>query len=668
MKKRTQDYTNESITQLEGAERVRRAPGIMFGTEDLQGAFHCVKEIIGNSLDEARGGYGDIIKVKLYKDGSISVADNGRGVPMDYNPKEKRYNWDLVFNELYAGGKYDNKNEAYKYSIGLHGVGATAVQYTSKFFDVTSVRDGYKYHKRFELGSPVGTELEKEPSEEHTGTTIHWLIDDTVFLDTNITFDMIYDYCESQAHLNKVTFEIEDENTGNTVRIEGKGVVNYLEQELGDKVLDTITDASEDSGVVYKGKNKEVKDEYNVKCQVALVFTEETTPIDLFFHNTANILTGRHPEAFNNAITNYLKRTLNNKTIRKQDYKDYISTAITTYSDKTVYSNQVKDGISSQYVYDIIYNTITRLLETEEAKGNEALKTFVENVEDNIAIREKAKIAAENEKIARKTKNRKKKAEKYVDCQSNKPAEKELLIVEGDSALGACKVARDSKFQAILPVRGKTLNCFKVKLETILTNKVINDIITTLGCGVETNTADSSFDIKDLEFNKIIILTDADVDGYQIRVLLYTLFSRLMPELLRKGKVYVGETPLFEIELSKKESLFAYTIEEKDEILSDLKAKGKKYLRVNRSKGLGENNPEMLWNTTLNPETRRLRQLKIDVLEEEIQAFEDMLFGKDKEGKRKTYIYNELETGLENIELEENLVKEFQTDNNLNNI
>lgn len=647
------NYDNDSIKSLKGADRVRLKPGVMFGSDNIKGAFHTFKEIVGNSLDEARGGYGNVIDVIYHKDGAITVKDRGRGVPMGWNEKEQQWNWHLVFNELYAGGKYDGKDDAYKYSVGLNGLGAAAVQYVSEYFIVKSYKGHVMYMKEFMEGNPLDQDLyEEELEEEQYGTEIKWKIDNKVFRNTNFKFKDFVEYCEGQAHINNVTFNLKDEKTGEEVVIEGKGLEYYLTSQLGDKVVEVLTANDKAEGTEERGQH------YSAKCEVCLVITDEVESKEYYFHNTANMSTGVHIKATQDAILGFFRNLgkQNNVTIMPYDYKDYLSILVSSYSNITSFANQTKDGVDNQFIYDIIYKTITNLLEESMAKGFESVKTLSENVLNTAIARKKAKEFEAQERMIKKATKKKEKAEKYVDCKSNDPKEKELFIVEGDSALGSCKDARDGSFQALLPVRGKTLNCLKASIESVIENKIVKDIITTVGTGIDIGKGRGLFDINKLQFDKIIITTDADVDGYQIRVLLYTVFYRLMPELLRQGKVYIAETPLFEIELVKGKSRFAYTVDEKESILKELEEKGIKVKKIHRSKGLGENDKEMLWETTMNPRTRRLVQLSINPSDENVMKMTNMLFGLDSDSERKEYIFNRLKEGLIDLELEKQAV------------
>ena len=654
-KKLDTNYNDDSIKSLKGADRVRLRPGVMFGSDNIKGAFHTFKEILGNSLDEARGGYGKEIEVVYYKDGAISVRDYGRGVPMGWNQSEERWNWDLVFNELYAGGKYED-DEVYKFSVGLNGLGAAAVQYVSEYFVVESYQGDKMYKKEFAKGNPSDMKkpIEVTLDEEQHGTFIKWKIDNEVFRNTNFKFKDFLEYCEGQAHINEVNFTLTDERTGETARYEGKGIEYYLREQVGDNVIEVLQKKEKTEG--FEERNQR----YTAVCELCLAITEETESKQLFFHNTATMTTGYHIQAVQDAVSGFFKALgkKNGVTIMPYDYNDYLSILVSSYSNITSFANQTKDGVDNKFIYDLVKKTVSDLLEESVAKGLNSMNVLMENVVNAAIARKKAKELESQERLIRKTTGGKKvKAEKYVDCRSNDPKEKELFILEGDSALGSCKNARDSKFQALLPVRGKTLNCLKAPIEQVLENKVIKDLITTLGCGVDIGGSEDLFDINKLQFDKVILTTDGDVDGFQIRVLLYTVFYRLMPELLRKGKVYVAETPLFEIVLGGKDgSVFAYSVEEKNKILADLEKKGKRFKKIHRSKGLGENTKEMLWMTTMNPETRRLVPLTMDIVEENVVKMSNMLFGNDNDNERKDYIFEMLSEGLVDLEVENSVV------------
>ena len=651
------NYDDNSIKSLKGAERVRMRPGVMFGSDDIKGAFHTFKEIIGNSTDEGRSGYGDLIEVVYYTDGSISVRDYGRGVPMGWNESEGRYNWDLIFNELYAGGKYETDGENYKYSVGLNGLGAASTQYTSEWFIVESFKEDKIYRKEFKKGYPVDEEMSERPNDTgKTGTFIHWKVDNDVFPDTNFPFKMFKDYCEGQAHINSINFKVTDEHTGEVIFVEGEGVEKYLTNQLGDKVIETFSKKSKKEGVERNSK-------YSTECEVILSITEECNSKYMYFHNTANINTGVHISAVQDSINKFFKDLgkQNGVTIQPYDYNDYLSVAVSSYSNITSYANQTKDGVSNQFIYDIIYTTVEDILNEGVLKGKESIKTLIDNVIGAALARKKAKEIEAQERLVRKTtsNSRNKKPEKFVDCREKKPEKRELFIVEGDSAKGSCKLARDGSFQAILPIKGKIINCLKASIEDILGdggtgkdakkgNQEVLDIVSTVGTGVDLGNNSDLFDISKLKYNKIIICTDGDVDGFQIRCLLYTVFYRLMPQLLRDGYVYVAETPLFEL-ITNKGIFFAYSVAEKEKMVKEFPSKGIVIKKINRSKGLGENDPDMMWETTMNPETRRLVKLDIDVREQVVRDISNMLFGLDQYKERKEFIFEMLGQGLQDL-------------------
>lgn len=630
------EYGDSSIKSLKGADRVRERVNVMFGSDDLVGAFHSVVEIVGNSLDECRAGFGNKVEVTYDTDKRITIRDYGRGVPMGWNEAEQRYNWDLVFNELYAGGKYD-ANASYKYSIGLNGLGAAATQYTSKVFDVTSYTKDNISSMHFEEGNPVG-EFKVEPNTTgETGTYISWVVDDSIFSSTDFTAKMFMEYCETQAHISGVTIVLNDNMHNVHETYVGTTLYDYLASKVGKKEVESFIIKDNTFGVDEHGKN------YKAECEIVLMVTDEMTPVRMFFHNTATMknIEGYHHKAFNIAIADFFKEIGKNEGIKIQprDYEDYLSCIVSTYSNITSFYNQTKDAVSSTFIYYLIYNAIKKRLDLEYAKHNESIMSFVKNVTIAAQARVRAKQIEQAERQVKKqiTGAKRVKAEKFKDCAERDPAKRELYIVEGDSALGACKLARDSKFQALIPVQGKILNCLKASIERILENKVITDLTSTIGTGVDLGTS-NLFNIKKLQFDKIIICTDADVDGFQIRVLLYTMFYRLMPELLRTGHVYIADTPLFEIITGNNESHFAFNVEEKDKMLADFRNRGIRVKQINRSKGLGENTPEMMRKTTMLPESRKLIPLTIDIQDEIVRELSNVLFGNDYNKQRKEFV------------------------------
>ncbi|HHU91485.1 MAG TPA: DNA topoisomerase [Clostridiaceae bacterium] len=648
------NYGNESITSLKGADRVRLRPAVIFGSDGLEGCQHSFFEILSNSIDEAREGYGNLIRVIRHKDFSITIEDRGRGIPVDYNQKEERFNWELVYCELYAGGKYSNNTgENYEYALGLNGLGACATQYSSEYMDVTVYRDGYKYELHFEKGNNIGGLKKTKCNYEHTGTVQTWKPDLEVFTDINIPVEYFRDVLKKQAVVNAgLIFEFTDEESEVTERfVYEKGIADYVAELNMDK---GITRPCYFEGSA-RGKDREDKPEYRVKMEIAFCFNNEINTIQ-YYHNSSWLEYGGSPDravrnAFVYELDKYLKNNnkynKNESKITFSDIEDSLILITNTFSTMTSYENQTKKAINNKFIQEAITDFLKQQLEIYLIENKEE----AEKIAAQILINKRSRESAERARIDVKKKlggamDVSSRVKKFVDCRSKDPNKRELYIVEGDSALGSVKMGRDSEFQAIMPVRGKILNCLKADYSGIFRSEIIVDLIKVLGCGVEIkskhNKGLSSFDYDNLKWNKIIICTDADVDGYQIRTLILAMFYRLMPTLIEKGRIYIAESPLFEIN-AKGKNYFAYTEKEKNEILEKLK--GQK-VTIQRSKGLGENDPEMMWVTTMNPETRRLIKVMPDDTDD-TQVFFDLLLGDNLQG-RKDYIS---EYGHEYMEL-----------------
>jgi len=634
-------YGNESITSLKGADRVRLRPAVIFGSDGLEGCQHSFFEILSNSIDEAREGYGKLIRVIRHKDYSITVEDQGRGIPLDYNQKEQRYNWELVYCELYAGGKYSNNiGENYEYALGLNGLGACATQYSSEYMDVTVYRDGYKYELHFEKGNNIGGLKKTKCNYEHTGTIQTWKPDLEVFTDIKIPVEYFRDVLRRQAVVNAgLVFEFIDEESGTTERfVYENGIADYVSEVNQDK---GITKPCYFEGSA-RGRDREDKPEYKVKMEIAFCFNNEINTIQ-YYHNSSWLEYGGSPDkavraAFVYEIDKYLrnnnKYNKNESKITFSDIEDSLILITNTFSTMTSYENQTKKAINNRFIQEAITDFLKQQLEIYLIENKEE----AEKIAAQVLINKRSRESAERARIDVKKKlggtmDISSRVKKFVDCRSKDVNKRELYIVEGDSALGSVKMGRDSEFQAVMPVRGKILNCLKADYSGIFKSEIIVDLIKVLGCGVEIKSKHNknlgSFDYDSLKWNKIIICTDADVDGYQIRTLILAMFYRLMPTLIEKGKVFIAESPLFEI-TARGKSYFAYTEKEKNEILEKLK--GQK-VTIQRSKGLGENDPEMMWITTMNPETRRLIQVMPDDAEN-TQKFFDLLLGDNLQGRK----------------------------------
>ena len=644
MAPRKASYGNDSISALKGADRVRKRPGVIFGSDGLEGCEHAVFEILSNAIDEAREGHGSLITVTRFLDQSIQVEDQGRGCPVDWNENEQKYNWELVFCELYAGGKYGGDGDNYEYSLGLNGLGSCATQYASAYMDVDVWRDGFHYSLHFEKGENVGG-LKKEPTDrgKKTGSTIRWKPDLEVFTDISIPVDYYTDVLKRQAVVNAgVTFRFREETAPN------KFSTTDFKYENG--ILDYVTElAGEDSltqpvfwQTERKGRDRADKPEYKVKLSVSFCFSNKVSVIE-HYHNSSWLEHGGSPEkamksAFVSAIDAYLKQQSkyqkNESKITFNDIQDALVLVSNNFSTQTSYENQTKKAINNKFVQEAMTEFLRAQLEVY----------FIENPLDAQKIAEQVLINKRSRETAERTRlNIKKKltgsmdisnrVQKFVDCRTKDVSKRELYIVEGDSAMGAVKLSRDAEYQGIMPVRGKILNCLKADYGKIFKSDIITDLLKVLGCGVEVKDKHvkdlSAFDLDNLRWNKIVICTDADVDGFQIRTLILTMLYRLTPTLIQEGYVYIAESPLYEI-TCKEKTWFAYSDKEKNDIVASLE--GKKY-DIQRSKGLGENEPDMMWLTTMNPETRRLIKVMPEDVARTGQVF-DLLLGDDLQGRK----------------------------------
>ncbi len=646
MAKTKPQYDNTSIQKLEGPDRVRKRPGVIFGSDGLDGCEHSVFEIISNSIDEAREGHGKKIVVTSYSDGSVEVQDFGRGCPVDYNPKEECFNWELVFCEMYAGGKYNTNDGAnYEYSVGLNGLGLCATQYSSEWMDVEVKRDGFKYTLHFEKGFNIGGLKKEAYTGKDTGTKTRWKPDIEVFTDTNIPRDYFIDTLKRQAIVNDgLLFEFREQQGARFITQEivyKNGITDYVNETVGDEKLTSVQFWNTER----KGRDREDKPEYKVKINAALTFSNRHT-LKEYYHNSSWLEHGGAPEravrnAFVYQIDAYLKQNnkykSNESKITFSDIEECLVLVISSFSTVTSYENQTKKAITNKFIGDAMTEFFRHQLEIYFIEN----KAEAEKIAEQVLINKRSRERSEKERI-----NLKKtlstgnsiadRVQKFVDCRSKDIAERELYIVEGDSALGSCKLARDAAFQAIMPVRGKILNCLKAEYDKIFKSEIITDLLKVLGCGVEVrskaNKNLSNFDMANLRWNKIIICTDADVDGFHIRTLILTMIYRLMPTLIAEGKVFIAETPLYEI-TTKEKTYFAYDENEKADILNQI---GDTKYTLQRSKGLGENQPDMMNLTTMNPETRRLIKILPEDAEYTSEMF-DLLLGDNLSG-RKDYI------------------------------
>ena len=647
------EYGNESISSLKGADRVRKRPGVIFGSDGLEGCEHAVFEILSNSIDEAREGFGKVIQVTRFRDKSIEVKDMGRGIPMEYNPKEERYNWELVFCEMYAGGKYNNNaGQNYEYSLGLNGLGSCATQYASEYMEVTVQRDGYRYQLFFEKGENQGGLYKEQVRYRHTGTTIKWRPDLDVFTDIDIPLEYFQNVMKKQAVVNAgITFKLKNETPEGMeeyVYFYENGISDYLMEVCGKDAFTGIARYESEC----MGRDREDMPDYKLRMQVVFCFNN-TAPLLEYYHNSSFLEHGGSPDravktAFVSAIDAYIrtqnKYTKGESKITFADVQDSLCLVMNSFSTMTSYENQTKKAITNKFIAEAMTEFLRKKLEIYFIEN----RVEAEKISEQILLNKRSRETAEKTRVNLKKKLAKNidvtnRVQKFVDCRTRDTERRELYIVEGDSALGSVKLARNAEFQAIMPVRGKILNVLKCDLPRIFKSDIIMDLMRVLGCGIEVKTKDfNAFDMENLRWDKIIICTDADVDGYHIRTQILAMIFRLTPTLIREGKVYIAESPLFEI-TTKNDTYFAYNEQEKAQILEML---GNTKCTIQRSKGLGENNPDMMSKTTMNPESRRLIRVLPEDVEKTAAVFE-MLLGDNLQG-RKDHI---AEVGAQYIEL-----------------
>ena len=651
-----QQYGNDSISALKGADRVRKRPGVIFGSDGLEGCEHAVFEILSNAIDEAREGHGDLITVTRYEDKSIEVEDFGRGCPVDWNEAEGRWNWELVFCELYAGGKYkEDGGDNYEYSLGLNGLGSCATQYASEYFDAVIYRDGFKYTLHFEKGQIVG-EMNKEPADrKKTGSKFRWKPDLEVFTDIDIPADYYTDVMKRQAVVNAgVTFRFRNQAGGRFETTDFRydnGLPDYVAELAGEDSLTAPVFWQSER----RGRDRDDKSDYKVKLSVSFCFSNRVQVVE-HYHNSSWLEHGGSPEkamrlAFVSAIDGWLKQNgkyqKNEAKITFNDIQDALVLVSSNFSTQTSYENQTKKSITNRFVQEAMTDFLRSQLEVYFIEN----PLDAEKIAGQVLVNKRSRETAEKTRLGIKKKlsgsvdisNR---VQKFVDCRTKDVDRRELYIVEGDSALGSVKLARDSDFQAVMPIRGKILNCLKADYARIFKSEIITDLLKVMGCGVEVKDKHvkdlNAFDLDLLRWNKIVICTDGDEDGFQIRTLLLAMLYRLTPTLIEKGYVYIAESPLYEI-TCKEKTWFAYSDKERDEIVSSLA--GKKF-DVQRSKGLGENEPDMMWLTTMSPDTRRLIKVMPEDAQRTARIFE-MFLGSDLQG-RKDHI---AETGYQYLEL-----------------
>ncbi|OXZ29722.1 DNA topoisomerase (ATP-hydrolyzing) subunit B [Finegoldia magna] len=622
--KKNREYTADQITVLEGLEPVRVRPGMYIGSTDEKGLHHLVYEVVDNSIDEALAGVCDLIKVTIKKDNSVIVEDDGSGIPVETHPKTGKSTLETVLTVLHAGGKFSN--DAYQYSGGLHGVGVSCVNALSTYLIARVKRDGKMYEQRFEKGKTVTELTVIKENVRGTGTTIEFMPDNTIFETLNFDKNVLAKRFREMAFLNKgVKIEFADEREGykELFHYEGgiKSFVEYINKSK--KPLD--------HEVMYIEGEKET-----TKVEIAMQYTESyNETIVSFTNNIKTVDGGTHVVGFKSALTRALNDYARNKNILKEkddnlsgdDVREGITAVVSIKLNNPQFEGQTKGKLGNSEARTVVDSVVYEHLSFYFEENPKIVKTIIQKA----LASQKARLAARR---ARDLVRKKSVLDnttlpgKLADCQSSDIEHNEIFLVEGDSAGGSAKGGRDNKFQAILPLRGKILNVEKAHLERVLNSNEIKAMITAFGTGIGKN-----FDISKLRYGKIVIMTDADVDGAHIRTLLLTFLYRFMKPLVEKGHVYIAQPPLYGIIKGVKVMEYCYTEKELEEALE--KYGERSNIKVQRYKGLGEMNAEQLWDTTMNPEHRILIKVEIDGEDEnELDNTFDVLMGDNVEPRR----------------------------------
>ena len=615
-------YDSSNIQVLKGLEAVKKRPGMYIGdTDDGSGLHHMVFEVLDNCIDEAMAGHCSDIKVIINKDGSVTVTDNGRGIPVDVHKKEGVSAAQLIMTTLHSGGKFDDNS--YKVSGGLHGVGVSVVNALSKKLTLEVHRDGGEYFQEYSEGKPKA-KLKKIKKSDKTGTIITFHPSNKIFTSTEFDIEKIHKRIQELSFLNAgVSINVEDKRTGKSRKFKNNGgLSSYVTHLRGRKQI--VSDIFECSA-----------EENEVGVEIAMQWTDSYSENVLCYtNNIPQKDGGTHLAGFRGSLTRVLKSFIKKENAKKtptdllgEDVREGLTAIISVKVPDPKFSSQTKEKLVSSEVEGVVSTIFNKYF-------NEFL---LENPKDAMSIISKvseAALAREAARKAREMTRRKGVLEiaglpgKLADCQEKDPAQSEIYIVEGDSAGGSAKQGRNRKNQAILPLKGKILNVEKARIDKVLGSQEVGTLIKALGCGI----GEEDFDINNLRYHRIIIMTDADVDGSHIRTLLLTFFYRQMYEIVDKGHIYIALPPLYKITKGK-EFFYASDEKEKDKAIKSLSKSGTRGLEVQRYKGLGEMNPEQLWTTTMDPQNRRMMRVDIKDVQDANESFE-VLMGDDVEPRR----------------------------------